>query len=217
MGERSPAILPGARKRSVFPIITFDRKFLSTWQLCVVFGTIERLDRCDYFFYHYPIEKIYFFVRISERELYITRRLKRKTTNFISNHIFVRKNIYIWIRVSKLYFYNSTWISFSRDTVYESGRGTCFYFNRVWSKNFQRWNFYCQVPLSLPIRNTIARNINFLFISPRYREVEAPRSDRTRGIKRVIRVCRCIPVCVCACVGVVKTEPGFRFRKDHVD
>lgn len=42
------------------------------------------------------IEKIYFFVRISKRE-YMTRRLKCKTTNFISNYIFIRKNIYIYI------------------------------------------------------------------------------------------------------------------------
>lgn len=40
------------------------------------------------------------------------------------------------------------------------------------------------------------RNINFLFISPRYREVETPRADRTCGIKRVIRARCYISLCV---------------------
>lgn len=40
------------------------------------------------------------------------------------------------------------------------------------------------------------RNINFLFISPRYREVETPRANRTCGIKRVIRARCYISLCV---------------------
>lgn len=59
-------------------------------------------------------------------------------TNFILNYIFI-KNVYVYIYFTLNYRVKTLLgrcISFSGDTVYKSGRGTCFYFNRVWSKNF---------------------------------------------------------------------------------
>lgn len=59
-------------------------------------------------------------------------------------------------------------------------------------------------------------NINFLFISPRYREVEASRSDTLCDIKRVIHAFAWVVISLC--VGVVKRWiPGFRLSPPRID